>query len=168
MGDQLSDFQVINKLGDGAYSSVYRVKRRDDEEVYALKQVKMLNLTEKEKENALNEVRILASIDHPNVIAFKAAFIDEPSSSLCLVMEFADNGDVFQKITAYQKRETYIKEKKIWYIFIQIVRGLQAFHLRHILHRDMKSANVFLFADMQAKLGDLNVSKIVKKGLSYT
>ena len=53
-------------------------------------------------------------------------------------------------------------------MFIQIVRGLRAIHLRKILHRDMKSANIFLFKDMQAKLGDLNVSKIVKKGLSYT
>ena len=168
MGDKLSDFTVINKLGDGAYSSVFKVKRKGDEEIYALKQVKMLSLTEKEKENALNEVRILASIDHPSVISFKAAFIDAPASSLCLVMEYADNGDVFQKITNYQKKETYIKEKKIWYVFIQIVRGLRAFHIRKILHRDMKSANIFLFQDMQAKLGDLNVSKIVKKGLSYT
>ena len=101
MGDQLTDFTIIKKLGDGAYSSVFKVKRGNDPELYALKQVKMLNLTEKEKENALNEVRILASIDHPNVIEFKAAFIDEPSSSLCLVMEYADNGDVFQKITSY-------------------------------------------------------------------
>ena len=83
-------------------------------------------------------------------------------------MEYADNGDVFQKICNYQKRETYIKEKKIWYVFIQIVRGLKALHDRKILHRDMKSANIFLYRDMQAKLGDLNVSKIVKKGLSYT
>ena len=60
-----------------------------------------------------------------------------------------------------------MKEKKIWYVFIQIVRGLKTFHSRRILHRDMKSANIFLFKDMQAKLGDLNVSKIVKKGLSY-
>jgi serine/threonine protein kinase len=44
----------------------------------------------------------------------------------------------------------------------------RAFHARKIMHRDMKSANIFLFKDMQAKLGDLNVSKIVKKGLSYT
>lgn len=69
-------------LGDGAYSSVYKVRRAEDQAVYALKKVKMLNLSDKEKENALNEVRILASINHYNVIAYKEAFIDEPSSSL--------------------------------------------------------------------------------------
>jgi NIMA (never in mitosis gene a)-related kinase len=69
-------------LGDGAYSSVYKVKRLEDGETYALKKVKLLNLSEWEKENALNEVRILASINHPNVIAYKEAFIDEASSSL--------------------------------------------------------------------------------------
>lgn len=95
MTSKIGDFTVLKKLGDGAYSSVYKVKRLDDQDVYALKKVKLLSLTEKEKENALNEVRILASIDHPNVIGFKDAFIDESSSSLCLVMEHADNGDVF-------------------------------------------------------------------------
>jgi NIMA (never in mitosis gene a)-related kinase 1/4/5 len=86
---------VIKKLGDGAYSSVYKVTRHNDAETYALKKVKMLSLTDKEKENALNEVRILASINHPSVIGFKEAFIDEPSSCLCLVIEYADNGDLF-------------------------------------------------------------------------
>ena len=71
------------------------MRRSEDQAVYALKKVKMLNLSEKEKENALNEVRILASIFQQNVIAYKEAFIDEPSSCLCLVMEYADNGDVF-------------------------------------------------------------------------
>lgn len=61
---------------------MYKVRRQEDNEVYALKKVKMLNLSEKEKENALNEVRILASISHHNVISYKEAFIDEPSSSL--------------------------------------------------------------------------------------
>jgi NIMA (never in mitosis gene a)-related kinase 1/4/5 len=65
---KLSDFQIIKKLGDGAYSSVYKVRRAEDNDVSALKKVKMLNLSEKEKENALNEVRILASIEHQNVI----------------------------------------------------------------------------------------------------
>ena len=73
---------ILSSSGDGAYSSVYKVKRHEDEALYALKKVKMLNLSEKEKENALNEVRILASLNQPNVIAYKEAFIDEPSSSL--------------------------------------------------------------------------------------
>ena len=51
-------------IGDGAYSQVYKVRRSEDQAVYALKKVKMLNLSDKEKENALNEVRILASINH--------------------------------------------------------------------------------------------------------
>ena len=94
------------------------MRRIEDNKIYALKKVKIQNLSDREKENALNEVRILASIDHPNVIAYRDAFIDESTSSLCLVMEYADNGDVFQKICNYQKRQTYIKEKKIWYVFI--------------------------------------------------
>jgi len=61
---------------------VYKVRRAEDNDVYALKKVKMLNLTDKEKENALNEVRILASINNTNVIAYKEAFVDEASSSL--------------------------------------------------------------------------------------
>ena len=61
---------------------MYKVRRAEDNEVYALKKVKMLNLSDKEKENALNEVRILASIKHPSICSYKEAFIDEPSSSL--------------------------------------------------------------------------------------
>lgn len=69
-------------LGDGSYSSVYKVRRIEDNQEYALKKVKMLNLSDREKENALNEVRILASIHHKNVVSYKQAFFDEPSSSL--------------------------------------------------------------------------------------
>ena len=58
----------------------------------------MGKLTEKEKSNALNEVRILASIDHPNVISYKEAFYEEKSSTLCIVMEYADGGDLLNKI----------------------------------------------------------------------
>jgi NIMA (never in mitosis gene a)-related kinase 1/4/5 len=61
-----------------------------------------------------------------------------------------------------------MKEKLIWKILIQVVKGLQALHELKILHRDMKSANIFLYKDGTAKLGDLNVSKVAKKGLLYT
>ena len=78
----IKDFELVRKLGEGAYSSVYMVKRLKDGLVYALKKVRMLNLSEKEKENALSEVRILASISNPNIIAYKEAFVDESSQSL--------------------------------------------------------------------------------------
>lgn len=51
-------------------------------------------LGEKEKLNALNEIRILASIEHPNVISLKESFFDDASQSLCLVMELCDGGDL--------------------------------------------------------------------------
>lgn len=61
---------------------MYKVKRITDGQEYALKRVKMLKLNDKEKENALNEVRILASIRHPNIIMYKEVFFEERSGSL--------------------------------------------------------------------------------------
>ncbi len=66
-------------LGQGAYSSVYHVRRFADNQTYALKKVRMGKLSEKEKENALNEVRILASINHKSIVSYHEAFIDESS-----------------------------------------------------------------------------------------
>ncbi len=83
----LKDFQIISKLGEGAYSSVYQVKRISDGNIYALKKVRMMNLSEKEKENALNEVRILASINNANIISYKEAFIDDGSQALWYILQ---------------------------------------------------------------------------------
>jgi NIMA (never in mitosis gene a)-related kinase 1/4/5 len=69
-------------VGEGAYSSVYKVRRLHDNQEYALKKVKLMHLSEKEKENALNEVRILASIRNQNIVTYKEAFIDIQSNSL--------------------------------------------------------------------------------------
>ena len=78
----LADFQIIKRLGEGAYSSVYHVKRNLDGQTYALKKVKMGKLSDKEKENALNEVRIRASVNHSSICRYYEAFIDEATSSL--------------------------------------------------------------------------------------
>ena len=164
----MNDFQIISKLGEGAYSTVFKVKRNVDNQIYALKKVKLLNLSQKEKENSLNEVRILASVKSNFVVSYKEAFFDEKDNTLCIVMEFADRGDLYQKIVEHKKSAKFFEESDIWRIFIQLVKGLKALHDLKILHRDMKSANVFLFSNGSAKLGDLNVSKVARKGLGYT
>ena len=164
----MNDFQIISKLGEGAYSTVFKVKRIIDNKIYALKKVKLLNLSEKEKENSLNEVRILASVKSNFVVSYKEAFFDEKDNTLCIIMEFADRGDLYQKIVQHKKSAILFEESDIWRIFIQLVKGLKSLHDLKILHRDMKSANVFLFSNGSAKLGDLNVSKVAKRGLGYT
>ena len=164
----MNDFQIISKLGEGAFSTVFKVRRNVDNIIYALKKVKLLNLSEKEKENSLNEVRILASVKSNFVVSYKEAFFDEKDNTLCIVMEFADRGDLYQKIVQHKKSAMLFEESDIWRIFIQLVKGLKSLHDLKILHRDMKSANVFLFSNGSAKLGDLNVSKVAKRGLGYT
>ena len=164
----MDDFQIISKLGEGAYSTVFKVMRTVDGKTYALKKVKLLNLSDKEKENALNEVRILASVKSNYVVSYKEAFFDEKDRTLCIVMEFADNGDLYQKIVEHKKKAMFFEESEIWRIFIQLVKGLKALHDLKILHRDLKSANVFLYTNGDAKIGDLNVSKVTRAGVGHT
>jgi NIMA (never in mitosis gene a)-related kinase 1/4/5 len=83
-------------------------------------------------------------------------------------MEFLDDGDVYQKISKYTKEGKSFSEQSIWEIFIATVKALRVLHGMNILHRDLKSANIFLSKSGDAKLGDLNVSKVAKKGLLYT
>lgn len=164
----LNDFEILAKIGEGTYSTVYKARRLSDNQIYAIKKVKIQTLSEKEKKNALCEIRIMASINHPNVIAYKEAFFDQSDNCLCLIMEYADSGDLWQKIQRCIKRSARINEKLIWSIFIQITRGLKALHELNILHRDLKSANVFLNKDGSVKIGDMNVSKIAKDGFLRT
>ena len=98
-------------VGEGSFSEVYRVKRKSDGAVYAMKKVKMGKLSSKEKENSLNEVRILASVNHPNVIGYKEAFFEEGTNCLCVVMENADGGDLLMMINNHKKANTKFTEK---------------------------------------------------------
>lgn len=128
----------------------------------------MGKLSEKEKQNALNEVRILASIEHENIISYKESFFEDSTASLCIVMEYADGGDLLHKINSCKKTRTSIPEDDCWSYLVQAVRGLQTLHDLKIVHRDIKCANLFLTASGTVKLGDLNVSKVAAKGMLQT
>jgi NIMA (never in mitosis gene a)-related kinase 1/4/5 len=134
--------------------------------VYALKKVSLENLSQKERENALNEIRILASITHENIIGYKESFLD--GKCLCIVMDFASDGDLYQKIVKNKKEKSYFVEDFVWKVLIGTLQALAQFHDMKIFHRDIKSANIFLNKNGTAVLGDLNVSKVAKQGLLYT
>ena len=86
-----------------------------------------------------------------------------PSPCLCIIMEYADNGDLYQKIQEFQKDEKSLTENEIWKILIQVIYGLKALHDMNVMHRDLKSANVFMNHDQTVKLGDMNVSKVANQ-----
>ncbi len=164
----LSDFTIKEELGKGAFGSVYLVKRNIDGQEYAMKRVKIIQLDEKEKENALNEIRILASLNHKNIIGYNEAFFDEITRTLNIVMEYADDGDLSKKIKYNLKNGLIFREDVIWDYLIQILEGINYLHENKIMHRDLKSANLFLMKDGTIKIGDLNVSKISEMGIAYT
>ncbi|XP_051912274.1 serine/threonine-protein kinase Nek7-like [Hippocampus zosterae] len=168
MTTSLRDFTVLQKLGEGSFGQVFRVRRNLDGQEYALKKVKLATMREKERENAVNEVRILASLSNEFVIGYKEAFFDESSQALCVIMEFAGGGDILKSVESHKRARTKFPESEIWRALAHMMSGLKTLHDNSILHRDLKCANVFRTAAGVYKLGDLNVSKVMKKGLAHT
>ena len=92
----MDNFRRLCTLGKGTYSEVIKVQRISNQKEYAMKEVKITSLNKKEKESALTEIGIMASVKHKNVVQYKEAFFEEPY--LCIVMELADSGDLKSKI----------------------------------------------------------------------
>ena len=157
------DFEILSTLGQGAYSTVYLVKRKKDNKQYALKSIIMEKLSKIEQQNNLNEIRILSSIYHPNIISYKEAFWNSKNKTLNIIMEYCDDGDLETKINTMKRNKIKFDENLIWIYTIQILFGLKALHDKGVIHRDLKSANIFLSKlNSKCKIGDLNTGKILK------
>ena len=164
----MDNFKLGKLLGKGAFGSVSLVTRKTDGKIYAMKRVNIGKLNNKEKESSLNEIRILASLSHPNIIGYKEAFFDQSTNTLNIVMEFADEGDLEKKIKNNLKKRLNFDENTIWNWIIQLLKGIKYLHDNRIMHRDLKCANIFLMKNGLLKLGDLNVSKFAKLGMANT
>ena len=157
----LSNYIIGENLGSGSYGKVCIVTRQSNKEIFAMKRVKLSKLSIKEKELALNEIRILYSLNNKNIIGYEEAFYDDESETLNIIMEYADDGDLESKIKELKKNKLFFDENTIWNILIQILFGLKYLHDNKMIHRDLKSANIFLTKNGIVKIGDLNVSKVL-------
>ncbi|GAB5360067.1 hypothetical protein AAMO2058_000595600, partial [Amorphochlora amoebiformis] len=108
-------------------------------------------------EETLNEVRLLASVVHPNILRFCEVFLE--GKNLFMVTEYCNGGDVLQKI---EKSRKGLGEKQVWRYLIQMCGGIKALHDRNILHRDIKPQNILLTKEGRVKIGDFGCSKILK------
>ena len=157
----IDNYEIIKEIGKGSFSNVYLVRRKDNSKEFALKKVNLSNMSSKERENALKEVNFLAEIKDSNVIGYEESFYDNNMSILYLVMEYAPFGDLNKIIANNNKLKIYFSERELLNLYLQITSGLKAIHGKQIIHRDLKSANIFITQknDLILKIGDFNVSK---------
>ena len=151
-------YKVISLLGEGSFGKAFLAKCDRDNKQYVIKQIPFDDMTDEEKRETFNEAIILKKLDHPNIIKFKEVFIQRnPRPALNIVTEFADGGDLGQKIKK-QKKVPFSESQILDYI-TQICLALQHIHKKKIIHRDLKSDNVFLMKSGIVKLGDFGIAK---------
>lgn len=147
----------MREIGRGNYGSVWLVRRPGSCRNLVLKYVELTNCTPEEVEAARMEVRILAGLKHPNIVSYKGSF--EVGRRLHLLMGHCAGGDLASVIR--RQRGQLLPEKQVVRWLIQIAMALQYLHNHNILHRDLKTQNIFLTRSGLVKLGDFGIARIL-------
>eukprot|EP00276_Gloeochaete_wittrockiana_P023408 CAMPEP_0184364980 /NCGR_PEP_ID=MMETSP1089-20130417/146772_1 /TAXON_ID=38269 ORGANISM="Gloeochaete wittrockiana, Strain SAG46.84" /NCGR_SAMPLE_ID=MMETSP1089 /ASSEMBLY_ACC=CAM_ASM_000445 /LENGTH=143 /DNA_ID=CAMNT_0026706051 /DNA_START=63 /DNA_END=490 /DNA_ORIENTATION=+ len=139
----LNEYEVGKPIGSGKFSVVYKARLKRDGTIVALKRVQIFDIMDqRQREKCLKEVKLLQSLDHPNIIKYIDSFIAD--NDLIIVVEWAELGDLRKLIRKAAESDTPIEEGMIWKYFVQIADALKYMHERRIMHRDLKPANVFI------------------------
>ncbi|KAL0237814.1 hypothetical protein GEMRC1_012288 [Eukaryota sp. GEM-RC1] len=145
----LRDYKIVRFIGKGSFGHVYRAIRHADGKEYAIKEIDIQSMSQREKKKP--SMRFVSLLH---------AFIE--NDKLNIITDYARSGDLLALIKKHKSRRQYFQEDLVWSFFIQICLGLRSLHDRNILHRDLKSANIFLHSEAIVKIGDLGVAKLLK------
>eukprot|EP00940_MAST-03C_sp_MAST-3C-sp2_P000787 g787.t1 len=157
----MEDYRKLKSIGNGQFGDVLLVRSRKDGDLYAVKAV-FNRMDSKEEEIAVNkEVQLLSSLEHPNIVKYKGSFFHE--NHLHIVMEYCQGGDLAQLIKS--RKDKPFSECQILDWFVQLCMAVDYIHSRHILHRDLKSNNIFLTENNIVKLGDFGIARVLDKTL---
>jgi serine/threonine protein kinase len=138
----MGKLRVEKKLGQGSYGSVYLVFDSKAEKHYVMKRIKVKGLQETELLDCKREIEILSVLKHPNIIRYQRSFVAK--GSLCIVMDYAEKGDLYVQVKEQKKVGEYFREEQVLNWFVQACLGLQHIHSHKILHRDIKTKVRFL------------------------
>ncbi|KAM7328572.1 serine/threonine-protein kinase Nek1 isoform X1 [Alexandromys fortis] len=147
----------LQKIGEGSFGKAVLVKSTEDGRHYVIKEINISRMSGKERQESRREVAVLANMKHPNIVQYKESF--EENGSLYIVMDYCEGGDLFKRINA--QKGALFQEDQILDWFVQICLALKHVHDRKILHRDIKSQNIFLTKDGTVQLGDFGIARVL-------
>ncbi|XP_057357746.1 serine/threonine-protein kinase Nek1 isoform X6 [Manis pentadactyla] len=147
----------LQKIGEGSFGKAILVKSTEDGRQYVIKEINISRMSSKEREESRREVAVLANMKHPNIVQYRESF--EENGSLYIVMDYCEGGDLFKRINA--QKGIFFQEDQILDWFVQICLALKHIHDRKILHRDIKSQNIFLTKGGTIQLGDFGIARVL-------
>ncbi|XP_048797864.1 serine/threonine-protein kinase Nek1 isoform X5 [Lagopus muta] len=147
----------VQKIGEGSFGKAFLVKDKENSQQYVIKEINISKMSNKEREESRREVAVLANMKHPNIVLYRESF--EENGCLYIVMDYCEGGDLFKKINA--QKGVLFSEDQILDWFVQICLALKHIHDRKILHRDIKSQNIFLTKDGTIQLGDFGIARVL-------
>ena len=155
---KIGKYTIISLIGQGSYAKIYKVYKDNCNQYLVLKQMQISD-NEEASSQFQTEVQILSTIHSPYVIKYYDNFISPASFNI--ITEYCENGDLSELLLNYSSQGKKLNELLIWKFFVQISLGLHYLHNKKILHRDIKTKNIFLTKNLDAKIGDLGIAKIL-------
>jgi len=169
-GGNLEDqYEVLRPIGSGSFGQVYLVLHRREGKHYVLKSIELQSTTLEGREASELEVRLLSSLRHPNIVAYRDSFMN-PAGHLLIYMEYCEHGDVHTYLQEAKKSRLMPDENSFLAWFVQISLALDALHTKRILHRDFKTQNIFITGRkdeniLALKLGDFGIATVLSSTL---
>uniref|UniRef100_A0A8D0DE01 non-specific serine/threonine protein kinase n=1 Tax=Sander lucioperca TaxID=283035 RepID=A0A8D0DE01_SANLU len=153
----MDKYEKVKKIGEGSFGKAILVKSKEDGRQYVIKEIGISAMPSKERQESRKEVAVLANMSHPNIVQYKESF--EEGGCLYIVMDYCEGGDLFKKINS--QKGVLFSEEQILDWFVQICLALKHVHDRKILHRDIKSQNIFLTKAGTVQLGDFGIARVL-------
>eukprot|EP00727_Mastigamoeba_balamuthi_P001076 m51a1_g10966 putative serine threonine-protein kinase nek4 (705) ;mRNA; r:247239-250096 len=161
----MDQYETVQLLGSGSYGECFLVRHKETRVLSVLK--RMLVANDKARRAAHEEARLLSSLKHPNIVEYHKSFEvvqGQPARRyLCVVMQYCDGGDLLKKLLA--QKGSQFPEKQIVDYLVQIMLALEYMHSKRILHRDIKTQNIFLTKNNVVKVGDFGISKVLESSI---
>ncbi|AWP03084.1 putative serine/threonine-protein kinase Nek4 [Scophthalmus maximus] len=154
----MNNYISIRVVGKGSYGEVNLVKHKSDRKQYVIKKLNLTTSSKRERHAAEQEAQLLSQLRHPNIVTYKESW-EGNDCQLYIVMGFCEGGDLYHRLK--QQKGELLPERQVVEWFVQIAMALQYLHERNILHRDLKTQNIFLTKTNIIKVGDLGIARVL-------